>query len=71
MWPQAIIHTYAQYTFVHAQYSLVVWGLLRLTPIKGNSQWQTERLSSRHASSLILLCDNSNYGMSNRPYSIY
>ena len=34
MWPQAIIHTNAQYTYVHPQYSLIVWGLLRLTPIK-------------------------------------
>ena len=52
MWPQAIIHTYAQYTYEHAQYSLIVWGSLRLTPIKtikGSSQWQTERQSSRHA----------------------
>ena len=41
MWPQAIIHTYAQYTYVHAQYSLIVWGPLNLTPTKtsaGNSQ---------------------------------
>ena len=52
MLPQAIIHTYAQYTYAHAQYSFVVWGSLRLTPIKtstGNSQWQTVRQSSRHA----------------------
>ena len=45
MWPQAIIHTYAQYTYAHAQYSLIVWGLLRLTPIEtstDNSQWQTD-----------------------------
>ena len=52
MWPQAIILTYAQYTYVYAQYSLVVRGSLRLTPIEtstGNSQWQTVRQSCRHA----------------------
>ena len=37
MWPQAIIHTYGQYTYEYAQYSLVVWGLLRLTPIKAQA----------------------------------
>ena len=52
MWPQAIIYTHAQYTYAHAQYSLLVWGSLSLTPIKtsaGSSQWQTVRQSSRHA----------------------